>query len=445
MTHDSLTPFPVTIFWFRRDLRLFDNAALWAALKAETPVLPIFIFDQNIIDKLENKRDARVLFIHQGIAKIKKELEEIGSSLEVFYGRPLDVFRELVGKYQIKEVYANRDYEPYAKERDKEMYEFLSGHNIAFKFHKDHVIFEKDEVTKDDKNPYTVFTPYSKKWKSQINDFFLKSYPTEKYQKNFLKCPPFKFLRLEEMGLVDFDFEFFPDRSVSMKIVEQYDKNRDFPGIRSTSHLGLHLRFGTVSIRQLCNMAIIAESQQWLNELIWRDFYQMIIHHFPYSANQSFKPNYDRINWRNDEKEFQAWCEGKTGYPIVDAGMRELNTTGFMHNRARMIVASFLSKHLMIDWRLGEKYFAEKLLDYELASNVGGWQWVVGSGCDGAPYFRIFNPESQTKRFDPEKTYIKKWVPEFESESYPKPIVDHNFARKRCLEAFGLAMQKLPI
>lgn len=431
----------ITIFWFRRDLRLFDNVALWAALKSGFPVLAIFIFDRKILDQLTSKKDARVLFIHREIEALRDELEKIGSSLEVFYSTPIETYKILLEKYDVKLVYANGDYEPYAKERDKEIYDFLQSRGIEFKACKDQVIFEKDEVTKDDGKPYTVFTPYSKKWKSLVNEFFLKSYPNEKYQDNFLKCPPFRSPSLSQIGFEDFEFEYFPERSPDLKIIEKYDQNRDIPGIRSTSRLSLHLRFGTVSIRQLCNIAILSQSEQWLNELIWRDFYQMIIHHFPHSATQSFKPQYDRITWRNDENDFRAWCEGKTGYPIVDAGMRELNETGFMHNRVRMITASFLSKHLLINWRLGEKYFAEKLLDYDLASNVGGWQWVVGSGCDGAPYFRIFNPDSQTERFDPEKNYIKKWVPEFESKSYTKPIVDHAFARKRCLESYGAALR----
>jgi deoxyribodipyrimidine photo-lyase len=430
----------ISIFWFRRDLRLFDNAGLWMALKSKNSTLPIFIFDRNILDKLKNKKDPRLLFIHQEILNLKAELEKLGSSLLIFYGTPKEAFEELISKYKITSVFTNRDYEPYAQKRDKEIFDFLQKNNVEFKGAKDQVIFEKSEIVKDDKKPYTVFTPYSKKWKSRVNDFYLKSYPSEKYQQNFLKCPPFSAPKLLEMGFENFDFALFPDRETDFKIISDYEKNRDFPAIKGTSRLSLHLRFGTVSIRQLCRIAIL-QSHKWLDELIWREFYQMIIYHFPHSAEKSFKPKYDNINWQNDEENFQKWCAGETGYPIVDAGMRELNATGFMHNRVRMVVASFLTKHLLIDWRLGEKYFAEKLLDYDLASNVGGWQWVVGSGCDAAPYFRIFNPDSQMQRFDPEKNYIKKWIPELETTKYPQPIIDHKFARARCLEVFGEALK----
>ena len=431
----------ITIFWFRRDLRLWDNAALWSALKSGSAVLPIFIFDRNILDQLTNKKDARVLFIHQEISRLKTELEKFGSSLKIFYGKPEEVFKKLVNDYDVKTVFANRDYEPYGQNRDKEIYKLLKTQSVDFKGLKDHVIFEKDEILKDDKKPYTVFTPYANKWKKAINDFYLKSYPSENYQKNFLRCSPFSLPKLAEIGFEDFDFAFFPKRKINLEIISQYASNRDFPAIKGTSRLSLHLRFGTASIRQLCLIAMV-ESEKWLDELIWRDFYQMIIYHFPHSATSSFKPQYDKISWSNDSQDFQKWCEGKTGYPIVDAGMRELNETGFMHNRVRMVVASFLSKHLLIDWRFGEKYFAEKLLDYDLASNVGGWQWVVGSGCDGAPYFRIFNPQSQAERFDPEEKYIKKWIPELKTAKYPKPIIDHKMARLRCLEVFSKALKK---
>lgn len=429
----------ISIFWFRRDLRLEDNAALWQALKSGNRILPIFIFDKNILHRLEDKKDARVLFIHQEITRLKKELEKYGSSLEVFYANPIEVFRNILEKYNIAEVFANRDYEPYARKRDKEIYEFLKAHNINFKSRKDHVIFEKNEIIKDDAKAYTVFTPYSKKWKSTVNEFFLKEYPSKNYLKNLYQCQSFKLPTISEIGFVDFNFPYFPSREIDLKIIENYALNRDFPAINSTTHLSLHLRFGTISIRHICKIAALV-SEKWLNELIWRDFYQMIIYHFPHSADSSFKPQYDKIKWNNDEDDFQKWCAGKTGYAIVDAGMRELNETGFMHNRVRMIVASFLCKHLLINWKWGEKYFAQKLLDYDLASNVGGWQWVVGSGCDGAPYFRIFNPDSQTEKFDPEFKYIKKWVLEFQSKSYAKPIIDHKFARVRCLESYKEAL-----
>ncbi len=431
----------ISIFWFRRDLRLEDNAALWMALKSGFKVLPIFIFDSEILDCLEEKKDARVLFIHQEITRLKTELEKLGSSLWVFYGKPKQAFSELTKKFNIKEVYANRDYEPYAQNRDREIFDFLEKKNIEFKGAKDQVIFEKNEIVKDDKKPYSIFTPYSRKWKTKINDFYLRAYPTEKYFENFYQTNSFNLPSLAEIGFEDFKFDF-PSRDIRAKILEEYEQKRDFPALNATSRLSLHLRFGTISIRQLASVAIIL-SEKWLNELIWRDFYQMILFHFPHSANSSFKPQYDQINWLNDEEDFKKWCEGKTGYPIVDAGMRELNQTGFMHNRVRMIVASFLTKHLLIDWRLGEKYFASKLLDYDMASNVGGWQWASGSGCDAVPYFRIFNPQSQTEKFDANLEYIKKWVPEFDSKDYPKPIVDHKLARERCLLAYRSALGHL--
>ena len=431
---------PIAVFWFRRDLRLQDNAALFLALKSEFPVLPIFIFDRDILDKLENKKDARVLFIHQEVSRLKNELEKIGSSLQVFYGKPQEIYRQILNQYQVKALYANRDYEPYAATRDKEIYEFLKSQSIDFRGAKDQVIFEKSEIVKDDNKPYTVFTPYSKKWKAQAarDDYYFKSYLCEKYFKNFLRCDPLKIPSLADIGFIDFDFKF-PSREIDLEIIKKYSEQRNFPAIRGTSHLSLHLRFGTISIRQLAKIAA-AKNEKWLNELIWRDFYQMILYHFPHSANKAFKPQYDKIQWRNDQQEFQKWCEGKTGYPIVDAGMRELNQTGFMHNRVRMVVASFLTKHLLIDWRWGEKYFAEKLLDYDMASNVGGWQWAAGSGCDAAPYFRIFNPESQTEKFDADHKYIKKWLPEFQTKDYIAPIVDHKEARERCLKTFKSAL-----
>jgi deoxyribodipyrimidine photo-lyase len=429
---------PIAIHWFRRDLRLEDNASLWTALKSGFPVLPIFIFDTNILDKLQDKKDPRVLFIHQEVSRLKQELEKLGSTCAVFYGSPLEVWQKIIAQFDVKHVFTNRDYEPYAQQRDKQIYELLASHDITFKGAKDHVIFEKEEVLKDDGKPYTIFTPYSKKWKARLTSFHYKSYPTEKYFGHFLQTNPLPMPSLGEMGFEDFEFDF-PSRELSIKIVDGYSETRDIPSIIGTSRLSLHLRFGTVSIRKLTKTAL-AHNEKWLNELIWRDFYQMILFHFPHSVESAFKPQYDRVQWLSDAKSFERWCAGTTGYPIVDAGMRELNTTGFMHNRVRMIVASFLTKHLLIDWRLGEQYFAAKLLDYDLASNVGGWQWAASSGCDAAPYFRIFNPSEQTKKFDPEFKYIRKWVPEFGTPKYPVPIVDHKFARDRVLTAYKTAL-----
>lgn len=432
---------PVTIFWFRRDLRLHDNAGLYHALKSGNPVLPLFIFDREILDKLEDKDDARVTFIYQTIEQLNKELHKHGSSLLVIYDKAEHVWNNIIKTYHIASVYTNHDYEPYATKRDNTVKEKISKHHIEFKTFKDQVIFEKNEVVKDDGNPYTVYTPYQRKWYSVLTPFYLKAYPTERYLKNLVKTKALPLSTLKEMGF-EKSAMHFPDKEYK-NVISDYKEKRDFPAIKGTSHIGMHLRFGTVSIRELAKTAHASHDKTWLNELIWREFYMMILHHFPKTMDHAFRPEYDRIKWVNDEKQFKAWCEGKTGYPIVDAGMRELNTTGFMHNRVRMIVASFLSKDLLIDWRWGEHYFARKLLDYEMASNVGGWQWAAGSGTDAAPYFRIFNPDAQTKKFDPDLKYIKKWVPEYADFSkYPKPIIDHAFARDRCLKAFKAALAK---
>lgn len=433
--------FPVNIFWFRRDLRLTDNAGLYHALRGEIPVVPIFIFDRNILDHLEQKSDRRLQFISDTIQNLQEQLVSLGSTLEVYYDFPENVFAQLIKKYRIGEVYANNDYEPYATKRDQTINDLLKKSKISLHTFKDHVVFEKDEVIKDDGKPYTVFTPYSKRWKSQLNEFYVKSYPTKKHFKNFHKQSPLKILTLESMGFNTLSEEF-PSKKVSIKTLKDYDQEREFPALNGTTRLGVHLRFGTISIRELARKALDM-SDVFLNELIWRDFYQMILWHFPMvGKGKSFKPEYDHITWRNDESEFEKWCQGMTGYPIVDAGMRQLNTIGFMHNRVRMITASFLSKHLLIDWRWGEAYFAEKLLDFDLAANNGGWQWAAGSGCDAAPYFRIFNPTLQTKRFDPNLEYIRQWVPELEDFSYPKPIVEHEFARKRALEVYAKALKR---
>jgi len=428
-------PAAINIFWFRRDLRLEDNAGLYHALKENNPVLPIFIFDRNILDQLDDKKDSRVEFIHSALGKMQDQLISMGGSLEVFYGYPIDVFKELSAKHKIEKVFTNHDYDPYALERDAAIEALLKERGISLHTYKDQVIFEKNEILKDDARPYTVFTPYSKKWKGLMNDFYFKSYPTEKYFGNFLKIEPKRIPTLQEIGFEP-SGKAFPSLKLETSLIKQYDKTRDYPAIQGTSRLSVHLRFGTISVRRLT--AIAKElNETYLNELIWREFYQMILWHFPHvGKGKAFKPEYDFIKWRNNEEEFHRWCIGQTGYPIVDAGMRELNETGFMHNRVRMIVASFLCKHLLIDWRWGEAYFAQKLLDYELASNNGGWQWAAGSGCDAAPYFRIFNPTIQTKKFDPELKYVRKWVPEFEEFGYPAPIVEHEYARKRCLQAY---------
>jgi deoxyribodipyrimidine photo-lyase len=437
-----MKPPRIALFWFRRDLRLDDNAGLYHALKSGYPVLPLFIFDRNILDQLENKSDRRVEFIHNTIAGLRNRLRQSGVPLEVHYGFPAGIFRQLTDIYDIAAVYTNTDYEPYATERDGEVRALLAAQEIPFHSYKDQVIFEKDEVVKDDGSPYTVFTPYSRKWRSKMNDFYLSSYPTKKYYRQFLQQEPGPMPALTAMGLVG-SGESFPPPGIDSDLLKKYDKQRDYPAISGTSRLGLHLRFGTISIRELARKAA-GLNDTYLNELIWREFYQSILWHFPkVGRGQAFKAVYDRIKWRNNEKEFAKWCAGQTGYPLVDAGMRELNATGFMHNRIRMVTASFLAKHLLIDWRWGEAWFAEKLLDFDLAANNGGWQWVAGSGCDAAPYFRVFNPTLQAKKFDPGGTYVRRWVPEWEELTYPAPIIDHALARKRALDAYGKAVKEI--
>ncbi len=430
----------ISLFWFRRDLRLDDNAGLYHALKSGRPVVPVFIFDSNILEALDDRQDSRVSFIHQAITNLQTQLLKKGSTLDVRYGTPEEVFTALLETYQVEAVYTNHDYEPYAQERDKTIAGLLNARGIDFHTYKDQVIFEKKEVVKDNGEPYTVFTPYSRKWKATLTDFYKKSYPTKKYHRHFFKQDEMALPSLAEIGFSPTAITF-PGEEWDESIIKQYTKQRDYPAIAGTSRLSVHLRFGTISIRELVREAG-AVNETFLNELIWRDFYQAILWHFPGVVFNSFKKEYDNIQWRNHEKEFEVWCNGNTGYPIVDAGMRELNATGYMHNRVRMIVASFLTKHLLIDWRWGEAYFAKKLLDYDLAANNGGWQWAAGSGCDAAPYFRIFNPYLQTQKFDPKLEYIRKWIPELDELTYPLPIVEHEVARKRCLDVYGKALKK---
>ena len=432
----------LNVFWFRRDLRLKDNAGLFHALQSGLPVLPIFIFDRNILDQLENKRDARIAFIHEALSVMQKTLVSLQSSLEVFYGKPVEVFSLLAEKYQIEKVFTNEDYEPYALERDAQVEKGLGEKGIGFQAFKDQVIFSKQEVLKDDGTPFTVFTPYSKKWKMLLGakDGKLPAvFHTEKLFPHFFQQPAQPLPDLDTIGFFSSGLEYVspvPDRD----LIKKYGERRDFPGIDATSRLGVHLRFGTISIRELVSEAIRL-SPEFLNELIWRDFYHMILWHFPkIGKGQAFKTAYDQIKWRNNEAEFSSWCAGRTGYPLVDAGMRQLNETGFMHNRLRMVTASFLAKHLLIDWRWGEAYFAERLLDFDFASNNGGWQWAAGCGCDAAPYFRIFNPYLQQKRFDPEEIYIKRWLPEYKELNYPQPMVDHAFARARAIRVYKEAL-----
>lgn len=426
----------MNIFWFRRDLRLDDNKALFEAL-SNNATLPVFIFDKNILSELP-KDDARVSFISALLDNIQDILKQNHKSLAVFHDDPIHVFKKLVAENaEINAVYTNHDYEPYAQKRDAEVGAFLKSKNIAFRTFKDQVIFEKEEVIKEDGKPYVVFTPYSKKWKENFNEKLTESFPSEKKLAEIAQHS-YPYLSLKDIGFEASGIKV-ADYNISSALIENYAETRNFPGIEGTSHLSPHLRFGAVSIRKIVKTALKHRKETFLNELIWREFFMQILWHFPNTVTESFRPKYDHIQWRNNKTEFQSWCEGTTGYPIVDAGMRQLNATGTMHNRVRMIVASFLCKHLLIDWRWGEAYFAEKLLDYEQSSNIGNWQWAAGSGVDAAPYFRIFNPSEQVRKFDKDLKYIRKWVPEFEQLDY-RPIIDHKEARERCLVVYKKAV-----
>ncbi|MBK7245993.1 MAG: deoxyribodipyrimidine photo-lyase [Saprospiraceae bacterium] len=436
------------VFWFRRDLRLEDNAGLYRALQLGFPVIPIFIFDSNILNSLESKDDPRVSFIYETILELKLELRTFGSDLLVYCDTPKHAWEKLLTDYRVRSIFSNRDYEPYAIQRDSEIKQLASSKQIDFFQYKDQVIFEQQEVCKDDQTPYTVFTPYKKKWLQKLMEhdytidtsFYFKSYPVEKKLDSLWKTSPIECFELKDLGFVPSSIPI-PSKKIVRQRIRDYTQNRDFPFLLGTSRLGIHFRFGTISIREKARLASVLNAT-FLSELIWRDFYSMILQSFPRVVHESFKPAYDRIQWRNDTSEFTAWCQGRTGFPIVDAGMRELNATGFMHNRVRMVVASFLVKHLLIDWRWGEAYFASKLLDFDLASNNGGWQWAAGCGTDAAPYFRIFSPDAQQKKFDPQFKYIKKWISEFGTPEYPLPIVDHRIARARCLEVFKKALNE---
>jgi deoxyribodipyrimidine photo-lyase len=423
----------LNLFWFRRDLRLIDNHGLYKALQSGLPVLPIFIFDTNILEKLENKEDKRVDFIFQALEKLNEYLEKQGKSIQIFYGKPLEIYENLSQQYEIGNVFCNEDYEPYAIKRDQEIKDFLASKNINFYQFKDQVIFQKDEIVKADGKPYTVYTPYSRQWLLKFNDQNLEFFSSEKKLENLLNIEK-QNITLENIGFKKTNY-LFETPKINLEILEKYQETRDFP-THETSQMSTHLRFGTFSIRKLVKIANELKDKTYLKELIWREFFMQILWHFPKVIHHSFKEKYDKISWENNEELFQKWCEGTTGYPIVDAGMRELNETGLMHNRVRMVCASFLTKHLITDWRIGEAYFAEKLMDYDLSANNGNWQWSAGSGCDAAPYFRVFNPEEQQKKFDPKFIYIKKWVKEFGTSAYPKPIIEHKFARERALKRY---------
>ena len=427
----------INIFWFRRDLRLEDNNALFHALNSGEELLPIFIFDKLILDKL-SKDDARVTFIHELLENINSGLQKQSKSLAVFYGDPEAVWKQLITKHDIKSVFVNRDYEHYARERDQKIYDLLQSKNIVLKSYKDQVIFERNDIIKADGSPYVVYTPFSQKWKEKFREIKLENFTYEK-PLHQISNHSYPFLNLDKIGFLRSNIKIAPF-NISANLIGHYSETRDFPALAKTSMLGPYLRFGAISIRQVVAQAVKQKEETFLNELIWREFFMQILWHFPHTSTKSFKPQYDYIQWENSDQKFQKWCDGNTGYPLVDAGMRELNTTGYMHNRVRMVTASFLCKHLLIDWRWGEAYFASKLLDYEQSSNVGNWQWAAGSGVDAAPYFRIFNPTTQIQKFDKEHEYIKKWVPDLNDFSYPKPIVDHKEAREKCLKVYKRAI-----
>ncbi len=432
----EMKPGPIVIHWFRRDLRMNDNTALNRALASGKPVLPVFIFDTDILENLK-EYDHRLSFIYQALKQLHSGLQLLDSGLILYSGKPQDVFASILEEYEVAAVFANEDYEPYAISRDHKIRLLLEKRGIGFHSFKDQVIFDKDEIVKENGEPYKVFTAYHNQWHRQYSQIQnrLSGVAGEFRKDGFAKMKRFDLPEPESFGFHEVK-DIYKCPEMSEQLIRDYDKTRNFPAIEGTSRLGVHLRFGTLSIREAVSKAMELNST-WLGELQWREFFMQILWHFPHVVENPFKPQYERIPWRNNEEEFRAWCEGKTGYSMVDAGMRELNETGFMHNRLRMITAGFLTKHLLIDWRWGENYFAGKLLDYELSSNNGNWQWAAGTGCDAAPYFRIFNPDTQAEKFDSEGKYRRKWVPEYGLPEYPKPIVDHAFARQRCLSAFS--------
>lgn len=430
---------PVNIFWFRRDLRLSDNHALFIALTSGLPVLPVFIFDKIILKNL-SPDDKRMSFIFQAIENMNDLLIQYNTSIQVNTGIPIEILERLTYSYTVNCVFANHDYEPYAIDRDLQIMKMLSEKGVLFKTFKDQVIFEKNEITKLSGEPYTVFTPYSRRWLGKLKEDrkYLQIWNSENYLLNFIQAPENLQVSLNDIGFKEIKGLFQPF-ILNRNVLETYDKTRDIPSSDTTSKASAHLRFGTVSVRYLVARAIEINAV-WLNEFIWREFFMQILWHFPDVVHQAFNPKYQFINWANNEKEFESWCKGMTGYPLVDAGMRELNETGFMHNRVRMVTAGFLVKHLLINWQWGEAYFADKLLDFELSSNNGNWQWAAGTGCDAAPYFRIFNPYTQAEKFDPQQKYIKKWLPEYGTTKYAKPIIEHNSARLRCLKVYKASL-----
>lgn len=432
------SPETINIFWFRRDLRLEDNTGLYHALNAGKPVLLLFIFDRIILDDLEDKYDPRVTFIYDQIQRMNAEVASYRSFILVKYGKPMEIFKDLQDQYTIDTVFTNEDYEPYAITRDSSIKDLLNRRSIKFMQLKDQVIFHKEDILNDNQEPYKVFTAYKRRWMDRLHTLQIRYYASGSLLKNLMVGAVQATPELSAIGFRHREFSF-PSNTFDIGLIASYDQTRDIPSVDGTTRLGLHFRHGTISIRKAVALAK-KHNSAWLNELIWREFYSMILYHFPSVVTESFKLQYDNVEWINDEDHFGKWIEGKTGYPIVDAGMRQLNQSGYMHNRVRMITASFLTKHLLIDWRWGEAYFAKKLLDYDLASNNGGWQWAAGTGTDAQPYFRIFNPYEQTRKFDPEEKYIRTWIPEFQNKKYPEPIIDHKFARQRAIETYKRAL-----
>ncbi|GAA4430770.1 deoxyribodipyrimidine photo-lyase [Pontibacter saemangeumensis] len=424
----------MVLFWFRRDLRLHDNAGLFHALKSGKPVLPLFIFDSDILEKLSDQNDARVTFIHNTITELHCQLKVYSSTLLIKYGKPLEVMQELLETYDVEEVYTNRDYEPYARQRDEQVQKMLQENGVIYKSYKDQVVFEESEILSKSSSPYKVYTPYKNAWKKAFEASMARAYPVEQHLHQLMRHHEGPIPSLQEMGFEPATIQT-PLPRLSADVLQRYEENRNLPALDATSRLSPHLRFGTISVRQAVQLAV-QHNDTWLQELIWREFFMQLLYHFPHSAQESFASKFRHIAWLNNEEEFQKWCDGKTGFPLVDAGMRELNSTGFMHNRVRMVVASFLVKDLLIDWRWGEAYFADKLLDYEQASNVGNWQWAAGTGADAQPYFRVFNPDSQVKKFDKDYHYIRRWLPEFNTANYPPPMVNHASARDRAIAAY---------
>lgn len=425
----------ITLFWFRRDLRLSDNNALHEALKSPHPVLPVFIFDEDITSSL-SEDDPRITFIYDTLHALNKVLITHSSSIYCLKGKPIDIWKQLIDEFDIDAVFANEDYEPYGRKRDTEVEVLLNQKNIQFSLFKDQVIFSKNEVVKKDLTPYTIYTPFKNKWLELFTTVKLTDYVVNQWEK-YAEIQ-FDFPNLSQLN---FKRSSVQTHSYNINELENYDETRNFPALNATSKLGPHLRFGTVSIREIISKT--KENEIFLSELIWREFFMQILYHFPHVIDNNFKKKYDLIQWRNNREEFEKWKNGETGYPIVDAGMRELNATGYMHNRVRMVTAGFLCKHLLIDWKWGEAYFAEKLLDYELSANNGNWQWSAGTGCDSAPYFRVFNPTEQVKKFDKQLTYINKWVPELSDLTYPAPMVDHKFARERAISTYKSGLNSL--